>query len=237
MSIVGNVRSIYRYPIKSMAGESLTTAQLGWHGLEGDRRLAFVRSGARNAMPWLTAGKLPSMVTYVPLRDGEEELPSRVRTPSGEELELWSDTLRAELAAAHGAAVELMHIGNGIFDDAPISIITTSAIAAVTGAAGVDDDPRRFRPNLLIETSEGPGFVEDAWVGRRVRIGDSDDGPVVAICTRDVRCGMLNLNPDTGVADPRLMKAAVRLNENCTGVYATVVRTGVVRVGDGVFVE
>jgi hypothetical protein len=145
------------------------------------------------------------------------------------------DALRAEVTAAHGAPVELMHIRNGIFDDAPISIITTSAIAVVTGEAGVDDDPRRFRPNLLIETPDGPGFVEDGWVGRRVRIGGSDDGPMVAICTRDVRCAMLNLNPDTGVADPRLMKAAVRLNENCTGVYATVIRTGTVRVGDGVY--
>jgi uncharacterized protein YcbX len=237
MSIAGHVRSIYRYPIKSMAGESLTSAQVGWHGLQGDRRLAFVRSGARNAMPWLTAGKVPSMVTYAPVWDGDGELPSKVRTPSGEELELWSDELRAELTAAHGAPVELLHFGNGIFDDAPISIITTSAIAVVTAAAGVDDDPRRFRPNLLIETPDGPGFVEDGWVGRTVRIGDSDDGAMVAICNRDVRCGMLNLHPDTGVADPRLMKAAVRLNENCTGVYATVVRTGVVRVGDPIHLD
>jgi MOSC domain-containing protein YiiM len=48
---------------------------------------------------------------------------------------------------------------------------------------------------------------------------------------------MLNLNPDTGVADPRLMKAAVRLNENCTGVYAMVIRTGTVRVGEPLYLE
>src|SRR5258707_2470755 len=147
MTEIGRIRAIYRYPVKSMAGELIPSAQLGWHGLDGDRRLAFRRSGIRTGMPWLTAGKLPSLITYVPLRDAEDALPSRVRTPKGEELELHGDALRAELTAAHGAPVELMQLNNGIFDDGALSIITTSAIAAVTGAAGVDADARRFRPN------------------------------------------------------------------------------------------
>lgn len=238
MTEVGRVRAIYRYPVKSMAGELMSSAQLGWHGLEGDRRLAFVRLGARGGMPWLTASKLPSLVTYVPLRDADDGLPSRVRTPKGEELELHGDALRAEITAAHGAPVELMELKNGIFDDSPLSIITTSAIAAVIGEAGVDDDdPRRFRPNLLVETAGGPSFLEDAWVGRRLRIGEGEEAPAVSVCTRDVRCVMMNLHPDTGVADSRLMKAAVRLNQNCAGVYCAIIKTGLVRVGDGVYLD
>jgi hypothetical protein len=189
-------------------------------------------------MPWLTASKLPSLVTYVPLRDAEDAPPSRVRTARGEELELDGDALRAELTAAHGAPVELMQLKNGIFDDSPLSIITTSAIAAVTGEAGVDDDdPRRFRPNLLIETAGGPSFPEDAWVGRRLRIGEGEEAPAVSVCTRDVRCVMLNLDPESGAADARLMKAAVRLNHNCAGVYCAIIRVGVVRVGDAVYLD
>lgn len=229
MTEIGRVRAIYRYPVKSMAGEAMSSAELGWHGLEGDRRFAFVRAGVRGGMPWLTASTLPSLVTYVPL------LPSRVRTPRGAELELFGDALRAEITAAHGAPVELMQLRNGIFDDAPLSIITTSSIATVTREAGVDADPRRFRPNLLIETPDGEPFPEDAWVGQRLRIGEREDAPAVSVCTRDVRCAMLNLDPDSGAADPRLMKAAVRLNENCAGVYATIIRTGTVRVGDGLY--
>jgi uncharacterized protein YcbX len=229
---IGRIRGIYRYPVKSMAGERMTSAQLGWHGLEGDRRLAFRRSGVITGMPWLTAGKLPSLVTYVPLRDGEDVLPSRVRTPNGEELELRGDALRAEIEAAHGAPVELMQLNNGIFDDGALAIITTGSIDTVTGEAGVGNDPRRFRPNLLIETPDGAPFPEDSWVGQRLRIGEGEDAPAVAVCTRDVRCAMLNLDPDTGVQDPRLLKTAVRLNQNCTGVYATTIRTGMVRVGD-----
>jgi uncharacterized protein YcbX len=150
-------------------------------------------------------------------------------------LDLFGDALRAELTAAHGAPVELMQLKNGIFDDGALSIITTNAIATVSGAAGVDAEPRRFRPNLLIETEDGAPFPEEAWIGQRLRIGDAEDAPSVAICTRDVRCAMLNIDPDTAATDPRLFKAAVRINQNCAGVYATIIRTGLVRVGDALY--
>ena len=237
MTEVGRVRAIYRYPVKSMAGELIASAQLGWHGLDGDRRLAFVRRGAQGGVPWLTASKLASLITYVPLRDAEDALPSRVRTPKGEELELRGDALRAELTSAHGAPVELMQIDNGIFDDAPLSIITMNAIAAVSGEARVDADPRRFRPNLLVETPDGSPFPEDAWVGRTLRIGEGEEAPAVSVCTRDVRCVMINLDPETAVSDARLLKASVRINENCAGVYATIVKTGRVRVGDALYLR
>jgi len=235
MTSVGRVRAIYRYPVKSMAGEQLPSAQLGFHGIDGDRRFAFLRTGVQANFPFLTAGKLPSLITYVPLRDAEDALPSRVRTPKGKELDLGGDALRDEISFAHGAPVQLMRIDNGIFDDAPLSIITTNAIAAVTADAGVDADVRRFRPNILVETADESPFPDDAWVGRTLRIGDGDDAPAVAVCSRDVRCAMLNIHPDTAALDPRLMKSAVRLNGNCAGVYCSIIKTGPVRVGDPLY--
>ena len=237
MTEVGRVRAIYRYPVKSMAGELMPSAQLGWHGLDGDRRMAFRRSGIRTGMPWLTAGKLPSLITYVPLRDADDALPTRVRTPNGEELELHGDALRAEITAACGSPVELMQLNNGIFDDGALSIITTNSIASVSSDAGADPDARRFRPNLLIETSDRARFPEDAWVGQTMRIGEGDDAPSVSVCTRDIRCAMLNIDPDTAATDARLLKSAVRLNENCAGVYATIVKIGAVRVGDALYLS
>ena len=60
MSIpIGRVRSLFRYPVKSMAGVSLEHASLGWHGIEGDRRFAFRRVTEKGGMPWLTASRLP----------------------------------------------------------------------------------------------------------------------------------------------------------------------------------
>ena len=235
MQAIGRVREICRYPVKSMAGESLASAALGWHGVEGDRRFAFARKGVSGGVPWLTASKLPSLITYIPLRDADASagaLPSRVRTPAGQELDLRSDALRLELEAAHGAPVELMEISNGIFDDAPVSLITTATIAAIAEGAEMALDFRRFRPNLLIEAIDAQPFHDDQWVGRTIRIGEGEDAPSLAICVRDVRCVMINLDPATAASDPRVLKSAVRLNANCAGVYGTVIRSGRVSRGD-----
>ena len=54
---IGHVEAIFRYPVKSMGGERLDAATLGWHGVEGDRRLALRRLDDRGGFPWLTAGR------------------------------------------------------------------------------------------------------------------------------------------------------------------------------------
>jgi uncharacterized protein YcbX len=65
---IGHVEAIFRYPVKSMGGERLDAANLGWHGLDGDRRLAFRRIDDRSGFPWLTASKLPELLLFAPLR-------------------------------------------------------------------------------------------------------------------------------------------------------------------------
>jgi uncharacterized protein YcbX len=240
MERIARITSIHRYPVKSMAGEELDSATLGWHGLDGDRRLAFARRGVRVGFPWLTASKLPALITYTPTRAPGADpaaLPSLVRTPSGRELELRGDELQAELSAAHGAPVELMQLDNGIFDDASVSLIAGVTIAAVGDAAGTPLDSRRFRPNFLLETVDSVPYVEDRWVGRTIRFGEAEDGPAIAVCLRDVRFVMINYDPDTAASDPRILKAAVRLSENCAGVYATVIRTGTVARGDALYLQ
>ena len=67
---IGHVEAIFRYPVKSMGGEQLELADLGWHGLEGDRRLAFRRAADRSGFPWLTASTLPELILFAPVRRG-----------------------------------------------------------------------------------------------------------------------------------------------------------------------
>ena len=93
----------------------------------------------------------------------------------------------------------------------------------------------RFRPNILIESDGVEPFGEDHWVGKTLRFGNDDNGPAVSITMRDLRCVMINLDPETGEADSRVMKAAVRLNANHAGVYATVINAGELRIGQQVF--
>ena len=235
--VVGRVSDLVRYPVKSMAGTATVSAFLGWHGLDGDRRFAFRRAGDDSGMPWLTATRLPALLLYQPVGLDEstgEPLPTHVRTPAGAEVGLRSPDLAAEIAAGFGSGVELMMLRHGIFDDGPVSVISLATIAGIGREAGLDLDRRRFRANIVVETERGDTFLEDRWVGATLRFGDAESSPAVSVTVRDVRCMMLNLDPDTAEQDARVMKTVVRLNANNAGVYATVVRTGVLRVGDPV---
>jgi len=236
MKMIGRVRELTRYPVKSMAGTSTPSAHLGLHGLAGDRRFAFRRRGDDGGFPFLTAGRFPDLVTYQPidLDESAEPLPARVRTAAGLELDLRGEELRSEISARSGHDVELLRFRNGIFDDGQVSLISMTTIAAIGREAGMDVDPRRMRANVVLDTDDATPFLEDAWVGATLVFGDGDNTPMVAVTTRDERCAMVNMDPDTGKQDPRVMKAVVRMNGNYAGVYATVVRAGELRVGQPV---
>ena len=234
---IGRIEGLFRYPVKSMGGEPLAAATLGWHGLEGDRRLAIRRLADRGGFPWLTAGRLPELILFAPRRDPHAEpdaLPGHVVTPDGEALPVFGEALAAEIARRHGAPVELTHLKHGVFDDATVSLIASGTVAAISGFAGVGPDVRRFRPNVVIRLHDGHPFQEDAWVGRVLAFGDGENAPAVAVTMRDIRCAMVNLDPDSAAADPAVMKAVVRANQNGAGVYGTVTRAGRLSVGQAI---
>jgi uncharacterized protein YcbX len=220
-----------------MAGTATESAFLGWHGLEGDRRFAFRRVGDDSGFPWLTASRLPELLLYHPVGLDEstgEPLPTHVRTPAGSYVKLRSAELKAEVAERFGSGVDLMKLNHGIFDEAAVSVISLATIAGIGREAGLDLDRRRFRANVVVETERCEPFLEDGWLGRMLVFGDSDPQPAVSVTTCDARCMMINLDPETGEQDARVMKTVVRLNKNNAGVYATVVRSGTIRVGDRV---
>src|SRR5437588_11646337 len=121
---LGHISAIFRYPIKSMAGTRLDSAKIGWHGVEGDRRLAFRRLADRGAFPWLTASRLPELLLYEPTGRQDttgEPLPTHIRTPNGREYSPNDEALLKKIAARHRADVELMQLSHGIFDEADVS--------------------------------------------------------------------------------------------------------------------
>lgn len=230
---LGHVHELVRYPVKSMAGISTQVAFLGWHGLVGDRRFAFRRVNDNSGFPWLNASRLRELLLYQPLGFAEDA-PTRVRTPEGIELELESEALRDDVAEKFGQTVELMKLKHGIFDEAAVSVINLATISGIAREAERDLDTRRFRPNIVLQTEASEPFLEDGWVGGRLVFGSEAAGPMVNVTMRDERCVMINLDPDTAQSDPHIMKTVVRLNDNCAGVYGTVVRTGEIRVGQAV---
>jgi len=234
---IGRVCKILRYPVKSMAGTTTDSAYLGWHGLAGDRRFAFRRVGTDNGFPWLSASRFSELLLYHPIGLDEstgEPLPTHVRTPTGSELALGSAELNAHVSAQSGQGVELMMLKHGIFDEAAVSVISLATIAGIGREAGLNLDHRRFRANLVVETELDEPFLEDGWVGGTLVFGEGDTRAVVSVTLRDLRCVIINLDPETSERSASVMKTVVRLNENTAGVYATVVRTGTIRVGDRV---
>lgn len=234
---IGRVRELVRYPVKSMAGTPTESAFLGWHGLDGDRRFAFRRLGDDSGFPWLSASRVAKLLLYRAVGFEEssgETLPTHVCTPAGRRLELRSAELALEVAGRLGSGVELMKLRHGTFDDAPVSVLSLATIAGIGREAGVDLDRRRFRANVLLETGDSEPFLEDAWIGGTLLFGDAEPRPAIRVTAHDVRCMMINLDPDTARQDARVMKVVVRLNGNNAGVYATVVQTGTIAVGQRV---
>jgi hypothetical protein len=144
---------------------------------------------------------------------------------------LFGEALAAEVGRRYGAPVEMMQLKHGIFDDASVSVVTSDTVREVCRLAGRDGDVRRFRPNIVVRSTRGVPFEEDEWVGGVLTFGDGDDAPAVAVTMRDVRCAMVNIDPDNGSLAPEVLKAAVRANENRVGIYGTVTRIGRLAVG------
>lgn len=235
---VGEVEALFRYPVKSMCGEALEEAELGWHGLDGDRRLAFRRIDDRRGFPWLTASKLPELILFAPVRRGAETaggLPTHVRTPGGEELALFGQELAAEVGRRHGSPVEMTHLNRGIFDEASVSAITSATVGELAGLVGHRPDVRRFRPNVLISSQRSEPFAEDAWVGGVLSFGEGDAAAAIAVTNRDERCSVICFDPDSGLRTPELLKTVVRERDNKAGVYGTVIRRGRLAVGQPLY--
>lgn len=234
---IGEIEALFRYPVKSMGGESLGTADMGWHGLDGDRRLALRRLEDRSGFPWLTASKLHDLIRFIPLRRGSGDLPTHVRAPEGDELELFSAELAADITRRFGSPVEMVHLNRGIFDEASISVITSTTVREIGTLSGQAADVRRFRPNILIASSRAMPFEEDDWVGGVLTFGEEPDAAAVHVTNFDERCSMVNLDPETAATTPDVLKAIVRARDNRAGVYAAVTRRGRLAVGQPVFFD
>jgi hypothetical protein len=237
---IGHVEAIFRYPVKSMAGERLEVANLGWYGLDGDRRLAFRRIDNRSGMPWLTASQLPDLLLFAPHRrdDGAQgDLPTHIRTPDGEEMPVFGEDLATEVGRRYGAPVQMMQLNHGIFDEASISVIAFDTVREIGRLAELSPDVRRFRPNVVVRLLRSVPFQEDEWLGGVLSFGEGDDAPALTVTMRDHRCSMVNFDPDSASPAPEVMKAIVRANQNNAGIYGAVTRIGRLAVGQTILLR
>jgi uncharacterized protein len=233
---VGQIASIHRYPVKSMAGEVLERSWLTGSGLEGDRLYAFESSGAPAGMLRLSGRERREMLGYQPaLRsDGRVE----VRVPTGEVVLVDSTEMLAYLTthSPDGSQFTLTKASTPQTDVRPLSLISMQTIRQLSAELGKEIDPRRFRANLYLDV-RGEPFHEDSLVGHRLRIGST---ATILIRERDPRCRFITYDPEApAVADPlfALMKLLDRDRQGRAGVYATVEHPGPIQAGDAIYKE
>jgi uncharacterized protein YcbX len=233
--VVGAVAELFRYPVKSMAGESVSTVEVDWQGIEGDRQFAFYNASDKGRFPWLTGRDVPEMVGYrTRFRDPDVPRHSKVEveTPDGQRLALDGETLRWRLAELAGADVRLMQLGRGAYDAMPISLVTTASSAKLDAAWGTPLDRRRFRLNIVI-ASEIP---ESEWHGQRLVFGGWKDSAELLVADAIERCVMVTIDPDTAEREPEIMKLVANQFDNRVGAYAVASRPGLIRRGDPVMI-
>jgi uncharacterized protein YcbX len=116
-------------------------------------------------------------------------------------------------------------------DCRPVSLFSLQTAEQLGAEIGTVLDKRRFRANIYMDLESRPGFAEDSLVGKTLKIGSQ---LVISVLERDARCKMISLDPDTGEANPKVLRQVAVAHEGRAGVYAAVLMEGVIRPGDAI---
>jgi len=206
-----SVEQLWRYPVKTLAGERLETAELTANGIPGDRIVHVrgpegVRTSRRQHRLLGLHGALDP--SGRPLIDGHAW-----DSPGALALVQEAAGSDAGLAAFDGLAR---------FDVLPLLVATDGAVAEF------GRDVRRLRPNIVIAGVEG--LAEREWAGGELHIGDA----VIRLDSLRARCPMTTVDPDTLERDPEVLKDIGRRFRGRIALNADVVAPGVINVGDPV---
>jgi uncharacterized protein YcbX len=235
-TILGRVGELHRYPVKSLSGERLEQVDVDHRGVVGDR-LWSVRdpdgklgSGKSTRRFRRMDGLLALRAHYDHPYDGEAPaltFPDR-------------RVVRGDDPAVHAALSD--HVGRPVtlaaerevshFDEGPVHLVTTASLAAISRVHGREVDPRRLRPNIVVESVAD--LPDDDWTGCRLAIGDD---VVLQVLYAMPRCVMLDLPAADLTPEHGLLRTVTDVNGGDLGVVADVLTPGTVRIGDPVSVS
>jgi uncharacterized protein len=200
----GTLASIWRYPVKSLCGQSLSSVFVAESGLPGDRAEALVVRGGHAREDKTYRGKEHDRLHLVPDADAA-----------------------IQLGAARGVLLERRG-GGPFFDDAPISLLLDRWLDDLSACVGYAVEPERFRPNFFVHANRdftaGEASLQDAefQLGRaRLRVR----GPIE-------RCVTITYDPSGGASDPEILRWVAQRRNAWMGIYCDVVKPGEVRTGD-----
>jgi uncharacterized protein YcbX len=219
---MATVTEIWRYPVKSMAGERLESCAVTDVGLEGDRRWAFIDRSPDRTGKWFNIKQHAALMTYhARLVEGKLDLVA----PDGKRIALDSELVRKFETDAE-RPIQLRELPGANFDEAHILIVNLASLEAFALEAGMPIDHRRFRANLYVKGLEPE--EELRWLGRVISAGTAE----LEVVDRCERCKVITMDPDTTEATPELLRVLVERHDERMGMYCRVVTPGRVAVGD-----
>ena len=231
MKLIGVVRNLWRYPVKSMLGEPCRNLIFEERGVVGDRLFA-VRDeqgkfgSGKNTRRFV---KIDGLFKFRAVYDGSVPV---ITFPDGKSVRGDDSSIHSELTEALNQAVTLAQeqlIPH--FDNASVHLVTTASLDWLKAKLpGSVIDERRFRPNVVIET-DGLGLVEQNWIGKTLRIGQ---GVMLEIMHPTERCLMTNFAQPAIPEDKNIFACIGREAELNFGVYAKVLAGGEVNCSEKV---
>ena len=252
---VGSVSSIVRYPVKSMAGETIDAGFFGFSGLFGDRSYAFTQQNGRPGFPWFTIRQMEDLVLYkaqfrhpdairwpvdlqasltlgpgvAPLFPEQEAFDVEVEAPSGEHFYIRDAALKSHLESQTGETLSLRFSERSFYDCRPVSIFANASLSELESQIGIPLDKRRFRANLYIDWDNAMPFYENGLIGQVLQVGERVK---FMLTERDPRCKIVTIDPDTADETPQILRHISNAHSGTAGVYGAVLLEGVIRTGD-----
>ena len=156
-----------------------------------------------------------------------------VQTPAGEKLAIDDPKLiqRLHEGLRDRHELKLIRSNRALTDCRPVSMISIQTVRQLSDEVEANLDKRRFRANIYVDLSSGGAFDEKRFVGNALHIGAK---VVIAITDEDLRCKMITLDPDTGQANPEVMRCVARKHDGKAAVYGAVLVQGIIRPGDSI---
>ncbi len=221
---------IWRYPVKSFAGERLTTVRVIERGLDGDRLWALVDTEGRIASGKTTGGfrKLPGLLRHRSHLEGDIPV---ITLADGRSARAGDPDISTVISAIAPEGWSLQReAGTSHFDAAALHLVTAATLASISRAIAEPMAAQRLRPNLVLDVGHTGSFPEDEWLGRKLRIGTA----TLLVSERCERCVMVGHPQAALAARPKLLKTIGAINHACAGVYAQVLVPGTVSQDDTV---
>ncbi len=236
---IGRVAGLWRYPVQSMRGEAMREVTLWANGMPGDRAWGLlnpaegkIAAAATGKKPWRDLIRWQARFLREPEKS-QPNAPAEIHLPDGGTIATEAADRDARISAAIGAPAQLVarHIGNQAYGYASLHLLTSASLAALgRHYPSGRFEPARFRPNIVIDSGDLEGFIEQDWIGARLRIGETE----LEVADHCLRCVLTTLPQGDLPLDPGILKASSEANERRAGIYAAVVKTGPIRVGDAV---